>query len=462
MRSRRLLVHLSAVLLLACAATAHAVPITLRDSNGTRYNVNTDVAQGTPTVFASGALTDATFQKPVTVTSYFVGFTFFGFTTVYTVQRQIDVPLRNAFSGFNGLAVTAIDGVPLPAPLLFNPGENLAAEECPQNGQNRQLVFQSQAFPAVNLALTRKVFVPNNGEFLRWLNVVTNTGPGPVTVGVALRGLLGSGSETRVTNTSTGDSGLSSNVLWFTTAQQVPKNSTSLQPKLGFVVQGPGASPLPQVALGTSGQTIFTYSPTIQPGHSAIILTYTTVQGNTKQARNTVQNVVDLPAKAIFCLSQTELQQVANFAPITPPTTKKATIKLNFKKTAADTISWKGKVTVGAGISLAGLPVTIDVGGATQTFTLKKNGSAKNGGGNTFKLQAKLKKGVTKAGDFNFSFQMKGDFKAILADYGLIDASVKNVPVTVPISFTVAKTFATQQGLTYKATQGKNGTAKSS
>jgi hypothetical protein len=186
------------------------------------------------------------------------------------------------------------------------------------------------------------------------------------------------------------------------------------------------------------------------------------VQGNTKQAKNTVENVVGLPAKAIFCMSQSELSQVANFAPVTAPVTKKATIKLNFKKAASDTINWKGVVTVGAGISLAGLPVTIDVGGATQTFTLKKNGSANNGGGNKFNLQATLKKGVTKAGDFNFSFQMKGDFKAIMADYGLTDASVKNVPVSVPVSFTVARTFATQQGFTYKATQGKNGTAKSS
>ena len=57
---------------------------------------------------------------------------------------------------------------------------------------------------------------------------------------------------------------------------------------------------------------------------------------------------------------------------------------------------------------------------------------------------------------------MKGDFKAIMADYGMVDASVSNVPVSVPVSFTVARTFATQQGLTYKATQGKTGTAKTS
>ncbi len=460
MRHPRSIFALTAFGLVTLVGTAAAAPIVLRDSNGTRYNVNSDVSLPTSTSLASGAITDATFQKPVTVTSYFVGFTFWGFTTVYTVQRQVDIPLRNAFAGFNGLTVTALNGVPLPVPLLFNPGEGLAAEECPQNGKNRQLVFQTQAFPARNLTLTRKVFVPSNGEFLRWMNIVTNTGSVPVNASVTLRGLLGSGTATRVTATSTGDAGLSSNALWFTTAQQTPKNTFSTQPKLGFVVQGPGA-PLPQVALGSAGQTILTYRPTIEPGRSAIILTYVTVQGNTKQAKNTVKNLIDLPAKGIFCMSQQELRAVANFAPITPPITKKASIALNFKKAAADVIKWNGTITIGAGISLKGLPVTVDVGGATQTFVLNKQGKGNNGGGNKFNLQPKLNNGVTKAGDVKFSFQLKGDFKAIMADYGLADASVKKAPVTVPVSFSAARTYADAQSLSYTATQGKKGTAKS-
>src|SRR5262249_37436790 len=149
--------------LVVLASPAHAVPITLRDSNGTRYNINTDVSPLINDSNASGAVTDATFQKPVTVTSYFVGFTFFGFTTVYTVQRQVNVPLRNAFAGFNGLLITGINGTNFPNGVLYNPGETLASEDCPQDGTNRQLTFQTQSFPALNLQVARKVFVPNNG-----------------------------------------------------------------------------------------------------------------------------------------------------------------------------------------------------------------------------------------------------------------------------------------------------------
>jgi hypothetical protein len=268
--------------------------------------------------------------------------------------------------------------------------------------------------------------------------------------------------QQRITATSTGDSGLTSNVQWFTTAQQVPKGSTSLEPKLGFVVQGPGSPLLPGVGINGTAETVFSYSPLIQPGASAILLTFVTVQGSTKQAKSTVSNLVTLPAKGIFCMSQTELQQVVNFAPITQPVTKKATIALNFKKTNGDKINWNGMLTIGAGISLKGLPVTIDVGGASQTFFLNKSGKGNNGGGNMISIPAKLAKGVTKAGDVKFSFQLKGNFKDIMAEYGLVNATVKNVPVTVPVSFTAAKVFATEQNFTYKATAGKTGTAKNS
>src|SRR5262249_53293756 len=80
----RILRRLGMLALLAGASGAAALPITLKDSNGTRYNVNTAVEPVITSSNASGALTDATFLKPVTVTSFFVGFTpFFGFTTVF-------------------------------------------------------------------------------------------------------------------------------------------------------------------------------------------------------------------------------------------------------------------------------------------------------------------------------------------------------------------------------------------
>jgi hypothetical protein len=451
---------------LAVAAPAAALPVELRDSNGTRYFVNTQVDPFEDVSNASGALTNATYVKAVTVTSTFVGFTpFFFFLTYYTVQRQVNVPLRNAFGGFNGLAITQLNDQSLSPPLVFNPRDALAAEDCPQDGKNRQLIFPTQVFPgAPQLQVTRKVLVSHNSEFVRWLNVVTNTGPDAVQVGVTLRGLLGSGSDTRIIATSTGSSTLGAGVTWFTATQEVPEGFLNDQPRNGFVVQGEGAVvPASSLGINSGGQTAFTYRPTIAAGASAIIMTFVTVQGKAKQAKNTVADLVTLPSSTIKCMSQQELREVVNFAPITPPDIKNATIKLKFKKTGADTIAYKGKVNVGQGVPIENLPVTVDVGGVRQTFVLNKKGVGKNGGGNKFKLDAKLKQGVTKnAQNAKFSFQFKGDFKAQLAGFGLTDAAAKNVPVTVPISFSVARTYAVDQPFSYDAKAGKSGTAKSS
>ncbi len=461
MRMMRFVV-LAAVM--ATAPLARALPVELRDQNGTRYYVNSDVQPFDNISNASGALTNATYVKPVTVTSYYIGFTpWFGFATIYTVQRQVDVPLTNGFAGFNGLVVTSIDGTVLGSPRIFNPGEGLAAEECPQNGNNRQLVFQTQSFDDPGLQVTRKVFVPNNSDFVRWMNIVTNTGTAPVQVGISLRGLLGSGDQTTVTATSSGNTSITAGDQWFTTAQQTASpNDRSFQPRLGFLVQGAGApAPATNVAINSTGQVAFTYQPTIQPGASAIVLTYSTVQGNSKQAKQTMQDLVSLPSKAIQCMTERELAQVVNFAPLTPPVTKNATVKLNFKKTGADTIQWKGQITIGAGINLQGLPVTVDVGGFQQAFVLNKSGTGNNGGGNKFVLKANLKKGVTKAGTVKFNFNMKGDMQALFAAYGLTNATAKNAPVSLPVSFTAGPGhYGTAQPFNWTATAGKSGTGK--
>lgn len=452
---------------LAVAATAFALPVELKDSNGTRYNINTAVNPLLDDSTASGSITDATYTKPVTVTSYWYGYTIFGFTTYYTVQYKVEVPLTNAFQGFNGLLVSAVNGVNLPTPVVFNTGEGLLAEDCPQDGKNRQLTFQTQNVPAFDLQLTRKVFVPNNDEFARWLNIVTNTGSTERTVTLTLRGLLGSGDSTRVTATSTGGSGVSSADNWFATAQQTAANNRSLQPRLGFVVQGDGAPSRASVAIGSVGQTVFNYPVTLAPGASAILLTYVTVQGSSKQAKKVASNVATLPSKAIACMTQTELAQVVNFAPLTAPVTKNSQIKLNFKKTGKDQVTYKGTVNLGAGIPLTGIVVNVDVGGAAGSFTLNKQGKANLGGGVKFALNADLKNGVTKAGDTKFNFTLKGDFQTSLASFGLTNADAKNVPVSVPISFSVVppgqapRNFSTTQAYTWKATAGKSGTAKS-
>jgi hypothetical protein len=470
MRFRPTLACLAVVAVIAVARPAGALPVALRDSNGTKYNINTQVFA--PTLSnASGALTNATFVQPVTVTSYYIGFTpWFLFLTTYTVQRQVNVPLTPAFNGFNGLLVAGMNGQRLSVPLVFNPGQ-VTSEECPDsNGKNKQLVFATQTFAEQNLTLTRKVYVPSNQDWVRWLNIVTNTGPNAIQPAVVLLGLLASGSNTKLVATSTGDGALTTADLWFTTAQSVPQGTTSLQPRIGYVVQGPGAATaVSNMGISTTssppGKTAFSYMPTIPPGGTVVLMTFVTVQGKSKAAKNTCNDLVanPLPSSAIKCMSQRELSQVVNFEHITPPELKNATVKLKFKNPGQDTVEWKGKITIGAGISLDGAPVTVNFGGVTQTFVLNKKGTGKNGDGNNFHLSAELKKGVTKAGTYNFNFHMKGDLQTPLAQFGLTNADANNVPVSIPLTMQAGPgQYATDQPFTYKATAGKTGTAKTS
>src|SRR5437660_5373009 len=220
------------------------------------------------------------------------------------------------------------------------------------------------------------------------------------------------GSSTQVIATSTGDTSLGAQDLWFTTAQSVPQGTTSFQPRIGYVVQNTGgATPASAVGINSLGQAAFTFTPTIPAGGTVIVMTFVTVQGKSSQTKSTCEDIVanPLPSDAIKCMSEQELAEVVNFPKITPPTLKNATVKLKFNKTGQDTVQWKGKVTVGAGISLQGLPITVDFGGVTQSFLLSKSGSANDGGGNKFDLQAQLSNGLTKAANGKFSFNLKGD-----------------------------------------------------
>jgi hypothetical protein len=466
-RTLQNMVGFVAASMLALGSTvASATPITLIDSNGTRYKVNTEVSPFLTDSLASGAVTNATFTAPVQVTSYFQFETFFGGTSTATVKYDVNSDLTPAFLGFNGLLISSLNGATLPSPLVFNPAQP-ATPDCPNSdGSNRDLVFQTQTFGASNLTLTRKVFVPHNHPWVRWLNIITNTGANATQVGITLRGLIASANQTKIVATSTGGS-LGATALWFTSAQTVPQGEHSSEPRIGYVLQGPGAA-TPASSVGINvGAAAFTYTPTIPAGGTVIVMTFVTVQGKSSTAKSTVEDLVatPLPAQAITCMSELELSQVVNFAKVTPPTLKSATVKLNFKTTGVDTVQWKGKVTIGAGISLQGLPVTVNFGGVTQSFVLAKNGSANDGGGNKFNLPAKLANGVTKAGTVNFSFNLKGDLQTALAAYGLTNATASNVPVTIPVTFAVGSAgagYGVNQAFTWNATQNKSGTGKAS
>src|SRR5262249_54206241 len=149
--------------------------------------------------------------------------------------------LANAFTGYNGLCLSLDNSVSfctLDSPNFIIYNENgPATTEC--NG--RQVVLPVQSLKSPTLQVSRKVFVPANDAFARWLNYFTNTGASPVTVTMVTANSLGSGSQTKVVTSSNGNNVAEVADTWVTTFQDYT-GTISTEPRLGHVLQGPGAA----------------------------------------------------------------------------------------------------------------------------------------------------------------------------------------------------------------------------
>ncbi len=145
-----------------------------------------------------------------------------------------------------------------------------------------------------------------------------------------------------------------------------------------------------------------------------------------------------------------------------PPGVSKLAIKLNFAKPALDNIGLKGTLAVPAGFAVAGATLEVSIGGVVKTFTLDAKGKAKVGTDQA-KLSVKAKKGIVAAQDAKLSIKLtKGSFASSLSDEGLVNATVTDVAVTLPVEIELNDTmYAKAQPQTYKAKQGKSGSAKS-
>jgi hypothetical protein len=116
---------------------------------------------------------------------------------------------------------------------------------------------------------------------------------------------------------------------------------------------------------------------------------------------------------------------------------------------------------VPAGFSAAGATLEVSIGGVVKTFTLDAKGKAKVGTDQA-QLTVKAKRGVVAAQDARLSVKLsKGSFASSLVDEGLVNATVADVAVTMPVEIELnGKMYASAQPQTYKAKAGKTGSAK--
>lgn len=136
------------------------------------------------------------------------------------------------------------------------------------------------------------------------------------------------------------------------------------------------------------------------------------------------------------------------------------TVKLNFAKTNADSITVNGTVPVPLSLNTAGQTVIVDVGGVVHAFTLDASGrSTPKSRAAAFALQL-TKKAEAQLAPFAVKLT-RGNFAAQFAKFGLRDATMSATGVSIPVTLVfINEARSSNRSLTYRAQHGKAGAAK--
>ncbi len=253
--------------------------VSLIDASGLEYFLNTDTSETSSS--ASGAASDATYTTSV------VGTTTGGGTTTSM--------LNDAFDGYGAILVNG----------TYYTDNGTVSFEC----AGRQLVYNPQNIGS--LVVSRKAYVPDNDEFVRWLNFITNTSGSPVAVTLAMDNNLGSDSSTTMHDTSSGDMVWTTADTWFVT------NGDYSDPKLGHIIQGPGspAAPVANVDFSSVNDPEWDYTFTVPAGQTVCIMHFVTGQPSIADAAAKSAEVVllGLNSNALQCTTPQEQAQIINW-----------------------------------------------------------------------------------------------------------------------------------------------------
>ena len=282
----------------------------LIDASGLKYFINTNITFST-TSSASGAMSEASYTHAVAAS------TLNGGTTSST--------LNDAFDGYNTLCLSLDNSIANCETgnanfVIYNKNGVAPTTEClgAASGVNRQVVFPQQV--AGNITMWRKVFVPDNDEFGRWLNYFQNTSATSQTVTAMFSNNLGSDSNTVITATSSGDLTAGTNDTWIASFQNW-SGTTSSDVRLGHVLQGATNPAVPLTGVhfvNGDDNPYWGYTFTLAPGETKIIANYVVGQPTQAAVAAKASSLVTLPPNSLQCTTTAEQQEFANFAAVVP------------------------------------------------------------------------------------------------------------------------------------------------
>jgi len=310
----------------------------LIDNSGVKYFINTNITFSTSSS-ASAAMSEASYTHAVAASTLNGG--------------TVSSTLNDAYDGYNTLCLSLNNTVATcetgNANFVIYNKNGPATTECTgaTSGVNRQVVFPVQTSGTIKMQ--RKVFVPDNDAFARWLNYFTNTGATPVTVTAVIANNLGSDSNTVITGSSNGNNTAEVTDTWVTTFQNY-SGTTSSDPRLGHVLQGLGAAvPLAGINFANGDDNPFWgYTFTLNPGETKIIMNFAVVQPSKAAAAAKSSSLATQPPPntALQCLTAAEQQEISNFGAAIPIV-------------QIPTVSGIGLLTLACGLALAALAVLL-------------------------------------------------------------------------------------------------------
>jgi hypothetical protein len=278
--------------------------VSLIDNEGLKFFINTDITFSTSSS-ASAAASEASYTHAVAASTSAGGTTSSTLNDAYDGYQTMCLSLNNTVSTCETGNANFV---------IYNKNGAPPTGECVGSVShvNRQLVFPTQTVG--NLQMFRKVFVPDNDHFARWLNYFTNTGVTPLTVTMVVANNLGSDSNTVITATSTGSLTTNTSDTWVATFQNFTGNTTS-DPRLGHVLQGPGAvTPLAGIFFENGNDNPYWgYTFTLNPGQTKIIMNFGVGEPSRAAAASQSAYLVGLPTNALQCLTTAEESEIVNF-----------------------------------------------------------------------------------------------------------------------------------------------------
>ncbi len=167
----------------------------------------------------------------------------------------------------------------------------------------REVVLGSSA-PVEGLEITRKIYIPENQSWARFLEIVTNVSDAPINYTVDIETNLGYDGDTVVVATSSGDTNFTTDDLWIVTDDS---SDSGGDPTLLHLIAGLGGEGATRTSLN-SDRLSYEYDLTLAPGETQIVMHLA--------AQN--QNLADAQAKArnldwVAGMSASEKQQLVNF-----------------------------------------------------------------------------------------------------------------------------------------------------